>query len=294
MRMRRGGLCDSRFRLAAALCLLGGFFVSGLAAQDRPLQTPDAETVPQGTLRAQVGFDFLQDADFPLSGLSGDVSAVGVTDLRLGVGRVVEVELQGVVQNFLQVKREVPGPVTPDLTGPDSTHDIGDFSLWTKVRILSESGKRPALAFRFGYQMPNSDQARGIGTNSTNVFAEVILEKHLRQLKVFGDLGLGILEAPNAKFSQNDVLLYGGAFVYPLHRRLNLAGEVAGRYSSRTLTPALYGTESHSQARLGFQIFAGGFQWDVAAIAGVAQHDPTTGFTFGVSRDIRLFQPANH
>jgi hypothetical protein len=292
--MRLGRLFDSRFRLAAALCLLCALFGPGLAAQTRPLQTPDAETVPPGTLRAQVGFDFLQGADFPLTGLSGDLSSVGVTDLRLGVGRVVEIELQGAVQNFLQVKREVAAPITPELTGPDSTHDYGDFSLWTKVRILGEGGKRPAVAFRFGYEMPNSKQNRGIGTNSTNVFAEVILEKHLRQLKVFGDLGLGILQSPNAKFSQNDVLLYGGAFLYPLHRRINLAGEVAGRYSSRTITPALFGTESHSQARLGFQVFAGGFQWDVAAIGGLAEHDPSTGFTFGVSRDIRLFHPANH
>ncbi len=291
--MRRGRLLETRFRLAAAVCFLGCFFASAVVAQDRPLETPDAETVPQGTLRAQVGFDFLQDADFPLTGLSGDLSSIGDTDLRLGVGRVVEIELQGVVQNFLQVKREVAAPVTPKLTGADSTHDYGDFSLWTKVRILGEKGKAPAVAFRFGYEMPNAKQSHGIGTNSTNVYAQVILEKHLRQLKVFGDLGLGILQAPNAKFSQNDVLVYGGAFTYPLHHRLNLAGEIAGRYSARTLTPALFGTESHSQARLGFQIFAGGFQWDAAAIAGLAQHDPSTGFTFGVSRDIRLFRPPN-
>jgi hypothetical protein len=292
--MRRMRLLAASQGLGVVLCLLLGLFASRLAAQDRPLETPDAETVPQGTLRAQVGFDFLQDADFPLSGLSGDLTSVGVTDLRLGVGRTVEVELEGAVQNFLQVKREVPGPVTAVLTSPDSTHGVGDFSLWTKVRILGEKGHRPAVAFRFGYQMPNSDQTRGIGTNTTNVFAEVILEKHLRRLKLFGDLGLGILEAPNTKFSQNDVLLYGGAFLYPLERRVNLAGEIAGRYSSRSITPALIGTENHSQARLGFQIFAAGFRWDAAAIAGLAQHDPSSGFTFGVSRDVRLFHPASH
>jgi hypothetical protein len=292
--MRSTRLFAARKVFGVALCLLLGLLASRLAAQDRPLRTPDAETVPQGTLRAQVGFDFLQDADFPLSGLSGDLSSVGVTDLRLGVGRTVEVELEGAVQNFLQVKREVPGPVTAVLTSPDSTHGVGDFSLWTKVRIVGETAHRPAIAFRFGYQMPNSDQTRGIGTNTTNVFAELILEKHLRQLKLFGDLGLGILQAPNTKFSQNDVLLYGGAFLYPLERRVNIAGEIAGRYSARSVTPALIGTENHSQARLGFEIFAGGFRWDAAAIAGLAQHDPSSGFTFGVSRDVRLFHPAGH
>ena len=55
-------------------------------AQDRPLHTVDTATVPAGTLRSEVGFDFLQDVGFPLSGLRGDETSVGVVDLRMGVG----------------------------------------------------------------------------------------------------------------------------------------------------------------------------------------------------------------
>lgn len=272
--------------LSLLLCVLASI---PLAAQNRPLRTADAQTVPAGTLRAEVGFDFLQGADFPLSGLSGDLTSLGVTDLRLGVGSIVEVELEGAVQNFLDVKRQVAGGLMPVLTGMNSTHDVGDFSLWTKVRIAGEHGRRPAFAFRFGFEMPNSNQAKGIGTNTTNVFASLILEKHFGRLDLFGDVGLGILQSPNVRFSQNDVLVYGGAFLYPVHRRVNLVGEVAGRYSSRSITTDLLGTESHSQGRLGIQIRAGGFQWDVAGIGGIQQHDPESGFTFGISRDFRLF-----
>ena len=114
-------------------------------------------------------------------------------------------------------------------------------------------------------------------------------QKHFGKLNVFGNLGIGILQAPTANFTQNDVLTYGGAFIYPLHERLNLVGEVAGQYSSRQITPGLIGTESRSQARLGLQIFAGGFQWDFAGIAGLTSRDPKTGFTFGISKDLRLF-----
>lgn len=98
------------------------------------------------------------------------------------------------------------------------------------------------------------------------------------------------MQAPLTTFSQNDVLIYGGAFVYSLHRRLNLVGEAQGRFSSRTISKDLVGTESHSLARVGLQIFAGGFQWDVAGIAGLTKQDPKSGFTFGVSRDIHLFK----
>src|SRR2546425_1248203 len=49
------------------LSLLGLLSFLGLpaAAQTRPLRTTEAEVLPPGTLRAQVGFDFLQEVDFP-------------------------------------------------------------------------------------------------------------------------------------------------------------------------------------------------------------------------------------
>jgi hypothetical protein len=260
------------------------------AAQDRPLRTTDTATVPPGTLRVEVGFDFLQDVDFPLSGLSGDLTSVGVLNLRMGVGKIVEVQFEGAIQHFLDVKQQGASFVPAlQLSGINSTHDSGDFALSTKIRLLPESGHRPSFAVRFGFIMPNSNQARGIGTNTMNVFAVLVLGKHFGRLNVFGNAGVEILQAPNAKFSQNDVLIYGLAFSYPIHRRVNLVGEVAGRHSTRTIDVDLIGTESHSQARLGFQILAGGFQWDLAGIAGLYANDPHSGFTFGVSRDIKLF-----
>src|SRR4029077_17117083 len=91
----------------------------------------------------------------------------------------------------------------------------------------------------FGFIMPNSNQARGIGTNTTNVFALLALEEQIRKLDVFGNLGIEILQAPNALFTQNDVLIYGGAFKYPILRRVNLVGEVNGLYSARNVYDAL-------------------------------------------------------
>ena len=156
-------------RLVSLVCLLVVASVPGLA-QNRPLRTPDAETVPAGTMRVQAGFDFLQDVDFPLSGLSGDLTSVGVVQIRMGVGKITELQLEGAVHHFLDVKRQVGAFVTPVLTGPNSTHDVGDFSLATKIRILSETKNRPGVAFRFGFQMPNSNQSRGIGSNTSNIF----------------------------------------------------------------------------------------------------------------------------
>ncbi len=276
----------------SSLILLSGFLLASasLSAQDRPLQTPDAEIVAPGTVRASTGFDFLQDQKIPFSGLQGDLTSVGVMDLRLGVGKIVEVQLQGAAKNFLSIKEQGASFTPLNLPSANSTSDTGDFSLWTKVRIIGEGKRRPAVAFRFGFELPNSNQARGIGTNTTNVFAMVILEKHIGKLKLFGDVGIGILQAPLVTFSQNDETLYGLAVSYPIFPRVDLVAEVSGRQSTRKISTALVGTESQGQARLGVQILAGGFHWDVAGIAGLYHSDARSGFTFGVSRDISLFK----
>ena len=92
---------------ASRLCCVASWIrASGARAQDRPLRTVDAETVPAGTLRTEIGFDFLQDVGFPLSGLRGDETSVGVVDLRMGVGKIVEIEVEGAIQNFLDVKSQ--------------------------------------------------------------------------------------------------------------------------------------------------------------------------------------------
>ena len=284
--MKRPSLSRAVFLLASLLpCLLA----SSVSAQTRPLRTPDAEILPPGTSRTQVGFDFLQDITFPASGLTGDLTSVGVLTSRLSLGKLVEIQTEQAIYQFLAVKQQAGGVITPALTSANATRDVGDLTVFTKIRLLTESGKRPAVAVRFGFQVPSSNQARGIGLNTSNLFAEAIFQKHIGRADLFGSLGVAILQSPTANFTQNDVLTYGAAVVYRLTDKLNLAGEVFGRYSSRTITPALIGTESRSQARFGLQILAGGLTWDVAGVAGLTSRDAKTGLTFGVSKDIKLF-----
>jgi hypothetical protein len=279
-------------RISVGLLLAGAslFPLRSSVAQDRPLQTPDAEVIPQGTVSVATGFDFLTDISYPLSGLSGDLTNVANIDVRVGVGSTVEVELAGVAQQFLDVKEQGASFVSNlDLTGPNSTHDVGDFSFSSKLRLFGEGHHRPAIAMAFGFIMPNTDQTRGIGNNATDIYTEVDFERHFRQLDTFGDIGIEIMTAPNALYSQNDETLYGAAFRYPLGAHVRVVGEVNGRYTPRKIVPALYGTESRGQARLGLDITAGGFMWDVAGIKGINRYDPSWGWTFGVTHDIALF-----
>jgi hypothetical protein len=97
------------------------------------------------------------------------------------------------------------------------------------------------------------------------------------------------MTSPNALYSQNDETLYGAALRYPLGAHVHLVGEVNGRYTPRKIIPALYGTESRGEARVGVEVAAGGFVWDVAGIKGLNHYDPSYGWTFGVTHDISVF-----
>lgn len=263
-----------------------------VAAQQRPLTTQEVETVPPGEVMVEFGFEYLQNKNFPLAGLEGDLTRVGVVDVHWGVSRAVEIQIQGAIRQFLSVSQQRSALVTPNLGRSDtSTSDIGDFTLAAKARLLPETEGRPSVGVLFGFELPNTDEALGIGLNTTNVFVRLMAQKHLGKLNLFGNLGLGIFEAPVGNFTQNDVILYGLGAVYPVHPRLNIVGEVAGRQSTRS-TPVdspLVGTGSRSEARLGFQLFAGGYRWNFAGIAGLTENDADTGFFFGVSKSLSLY-----
>ena len=270
--------------------LLAAAHVVGLA-QQRPLITEDVETVKPGSVRFEFGFDFQQDRDLTLSGLNGDLTRIGVVMLRMGFAPNVELETGGVIQNFLSINRQFqPSAVPLRLTqGTNSTHDTGDFFLAAKVRLRNESRRMPSVAFRFGVELPNSNQARGIGVNQMNFFATAIAGKHFGRFNLFGNLGLGILTAPNDPYSQNDVVLYGVAGSYRVNDLLSLVGEAQGRYSTRRIAPL--GTESDGAARFGARIRAAGLTWDVAGQKGLYRHSARTGLTVGVSYEAGLFTP---
>lgn len=275
------------------LGLLIGVLLSGgraAGAQQRPLLTEDVGIVPAGRIRLDLGFEFLQNQRFSLSGLRGDLSALGVIALNWGLSSNVAVQLRGTIQNFLGVEESFrPSAIPLRLPSPGSTNDVGDFSFWTKILLKRETARVPALGIRVGVELPTTDQSRGIGTNQTNVVAALLVGKQMGRGKIWGNLGAGILSAPLERFQQNDVLIYGLAGLYPVTDRVDLVGEVNGRANTRRRAPL--GTESQGQARLGLRLRAGGLRWDVAGVKGLTSFSPTTGVVFGVSFDIPGFRP---
>ena len=272
-------------------------FAAFAAAQQRPLITDDIDITPSGAIEISAGVDFFQNVKFPLSGLKGDLTRVGDIRIRNGFAPNVELQVEGVVQNFLAINSQtLPGPIPLNVTG-NSTRDFDDIVVSAKVLLRRETRNLPAFGIKFGFQLPNTDQARGIGTNQINIFSKVIVQKKFGEragrsprANVYGNIGLGIMNAPLANFTQNDVVLYGLAGIFGLTNRINLVSEVNGRYSPRAGAAPL-GTESVGQFRVGTQIRASGLRFDTAAVFGLTKFSPRSGVTFGVTYLSPVFVP---
>lgn len=267
-------------------------------AQQRPLITDDVDITPEGSVELSVGVDFLQNAKFPLAGLKGDQTRLG--DIRASVGLASNVEfiVEGTLQNFVSVNSLTNPAIPLDLDG-NSTNDTGDFTVSTKIKLRNETRKLPAIGFKLGVQLPNTNQARGIGTNQVNVFGNILLQKKFGvkrgkdpRVNVFANVGLGIMPAPLERFTQNDVLLYGLAGIFRVTDNVNIVSEVNGRANTRGGTAPL-GTESISQFRLGTQIKASNLRFDAAGVIGLTKFSPRTGIVFGVTyQSPSIFTPA--
>jgi len=261
------------------------------SAQQRPLVTEDVEIIKPGVIRIETGFEFLQNQRFNLSGLRGDVTKLADTRLSFGLAPNVEFQIEWTFQNFLSITSRGPSAIPLKLgTNEADTNDVGDARLWMKIKLRNQTRLAPALGFRFGAELPNSNQARGIGTNITNFYGAILAEKRFSdKLNVFGNIGLGILTAPLEATSQNDVLLYGLAGSYAASERLTILGEVNGFHSTRKHAPL--GTEDFSEARLGAQIRALGVRWYAAGIFGTSKRAPRTGLAIGITYDWDAFSP---
>ena len=265
------------------------FLLAGTAsAQQRPLITEDVDIIPPGSMRFEVGLDFMQNAKFPVSGLTGDLTRAGVIGINIGLAPNVEFQIEGVAQNYVSINSRGPSAIPLEIApGANSTNDTGDFTLAAKFKLRNETRRGPSLGFRFGVQLPNSNEARGIGNNATNAFGTILVGKKFGpdgRFNTFGNLGLAILTAPTELFTQNDVVTYGVAGIYRVNKQFAIAGEVNGRANTRPGNGPL-GTESYGEARLGMQIRASGLRFDFAGIKGLTSFSPNSGFTVGVTYD---------
>jgi hypothetical protein len=253
------------------------------AAQQRPLVTEDPETIGAGRMLLEGGIDYGRDIFYPASGLTGNLLRAPLIGLSFGISSIAELQIDGGLFNSLSVteRREAPLDDMLDFDG-DSTSDVEDIIVATKVRFLSEAALRPAMAVRFATKLPNASNESGIGLDTTDFYVTGIAAKTVQSIRVVGNVGLGILGDPVRGDRQNDVLAYGLSFARALTNAAEVVGEINGRANLRG-DEAPVGTESKSALRFGARYTRGLVRVDGGILIGLTSRDPGIGFMAGAT-----------
>ena len=272
-------------RVCAAAMAVGVMFLYAVSAeaQQRPLVTEDPETIGSGLVLLEGGFDQQHNVSYPASGLEGNLLRLPTLGVSFGVSSIAELQIDGGVYNRLDVTSRVPAPLSPLLNFEgNSTHDVEDIVVATKIRLLSETAGRPAFAVRFATRLPNASNESGLGLDTTDFFFSTLFGKTVRSIRFVGNAGLGILADPTNATRQNDVFTYGASVARAVKQGLEVVGEVNGRVNTRGGEPPV-GTGSRSALRVGGRFTEHTVRVDAGVIVGLTSADSDFGFTAGVT-----------
>lgn len=265
-------------------------FAAGVAsAQQRPLTTEDPETIGAGRVLLEGGFDYSRDAEYPVSGLEGQLFRFPMIGVSFGISSIAEIQLDGGLYNRLRISERNDAPLADMVTATgDSTHSVEDIVIATKVRLVPEGVAHPAIGFRFATRLPNASNESGIGLDTTDFFATLLFGKTIQSIRIVGNGGLGILGDPTRGDRQNDVVVYGVSMARAVTQAAEFVGEIVGRLDVRNGDPPP-GTESRGIFRVGTRYTIGGWRGDASVFIGLTSNDPTVGVGAGFTYVFNAF-----
>jgi hypothetical protein len=199
MRIRVGFVLITLFALAASA-----------SAQQRPLVTEDPETIGLGVVLIEAGVDYQRDVSYPLTGVTGNLTRLPALGVSFGLGASAELQIDGGFYDTLGVtsRRRAPLSYALDFTG-DRTHDIEDITVATKIRVVAEKPGGAAVGARLATRLPNATNESGLGLDTTDFYASLLIGKTVQSVRIVGNAGFGILGEPLDATTQNDAFLYG-------------------------------------------------------------------------------------
>lgn len=277
-----------RFRIWCAVLVFSAFAVPAFA-QQRPLVTEDPEPIGAGRILIEGGMDLAHDYQNPVSGLKGNLVSVPTIGLSFGLSSIAELQIDGGLFNHLSISSRDPNAPLAGLltvTG-DSTHDVSNAVVATKIRILAETPSRPAFGIRFATKLPNASNEKGIDLDTTDFSGTILIAKTVQSIRVVGNIGAGILTNPISGVGQNDVFLYGLSFARAVTQATEVVGELNGRVSTRS--NPFPGTESRGILKIGGRYTTGSLRVDAGLFVGLTTIDPTVGLTVGFTYVFNAF-----
>lgn len=274
----------------AAIAMVLSLLACPSFAQQRPLVTEDPETVGAGQVLVESGIDYARDATFPASGLEGHLLRFPLVGVSIGISSFAEIQVDGGFYNRLAIQRRFAAPLSHMVTATgDTTSSVEDFVIGTKIRVVPEGISRPGFGLRFATKLPNTSNESGLGLDTTDFYASLLIGKTVESVRIVTNLGVGILGDPTRGDRQNDVLTYGLSFARAITQSGEVVGEINGRVSTRDGVPPP-GTESRSILRFGTRYTTGTVRADAALLFGVTSNDPGFGVTAGFTYVFRAFQ----
>jgi hypothetical protein len=259
------------------------------SAQQRPLATEDPETIGAGRLLIEGGFDLARKQQYPVSGLTGNLLRLPTIGISTGISSIAELQIDGGLHDRLSITNRKDAPLSSLVTAAgDSTTDVQDVVVATKIRFLAETPSRPAFGIRLATKLPNASNESGLGTDTTDFYATILGAKTVQSIRLVGNLGVGIMGDATVGNRQNDVLLYGFSFARAMTNAAELVGELNGRVSTRRGT-AFPGTESRGLLKFGGRFTRGAIRFDGGIYFGMTSIDPTLGVTAGLTYVFNAF-----
>jgi hypothetical protein len=278
-------------RAPATLCaLLALTFARPVLAQQRPLATQDPEPIGAGRILVEGGVDYAHGQVYPVSGLEGNLWRIATYGISVGISSIAEFQIEGGAYDKLTITGHRPAPLASELTVTgDTTHDVEDLVIATKIRVLAEGPGLPAIGLRFATRLPNASNESGLGTDTTDFLASLLVGKTVQSVRAVGNIGFGILGDATNGSRQNDVLTYGVSFARAVTQKTEVVGEVNGRASTRSGL-AFPGTESRGLLKFGGRFTQGPVRLDAAVFFGMTAIDPSIGVTAGFTYVFNAFK----
>lgn len=259
---------------------------SAARAQQRPLRTEDPEPIPAHHTLIELGVDLELERSFPIAGLEGDVLGPSL-GFSFGFGSYAEFQVDGGYDLlFVESRRPAPFADMLDFTG-DTTSDIDDPIVATKIRLQHERAYRPAVGLRFAARFPSASNESGLGTDTIDLFLTLLAGKSVGTTRLVANFGMGVLSDPLRADRQNDVLTGGLSAAHEMGR-WTLVGEANGRLDVKGRAPP--GTEDRGEVRLGarYELWED-VRLDSGLIVGLADPDADVGLTVGVTAMRKTF-----
>ena len=243
-----------------------------IVAQQQPLPIEPASIIEPGHAGFDFGFSHFHDQNFPLSGLSGNLTKIGNLRFRISLSEYVELQTDGTLLDLLYVKERKPAFNSAIASTRNPTGDIGDFTIWTKFSILNEYTSNLGLSMRIGVQLPNASNESGLGIDEMNFYSTFLFEKHFAGVWIV-NAGLGILGDPTRLSSQHDVYTYGIAYFVPVGASTIITFQHTGRAGHSGV-----GVNGLKNWKIGIQeTYSNHFLVDVYGVKNTSVDDKATG-----------------